>query len=44
MDHLNFMIAIHEALGVAIPESDYAQIASVADCVRYLAPRLEGRR
>ena len=40
MDFLNFVIALHEALKVDIPERDYAQLASIAGAVRYLAGEL----
>lgn len=40
MDFLNFASALHDALGVDIPESDYEQIASLQGCVDYLAARL----
>jgi acyl carrier protein len=39
-DHLNFLIGLHEALGVEIPEGDYGQLTTLADIVRYLAVRL----
>jgi len=39
-DALNFFIALHEELGVEIPESDYGQLNSIAEMVRYLAVRL----
>jgi acyl carrier protein len=39
MDFLHFATALHEALGVDVPESDYEQIASLQDCVDYLAAR-----
>ena len=42
MDLLNFATAIHDALGVDIPESDYERIASLRGCVDYLAARLAG--
>lgn len=38
MDFLNFMIAIDKRFGVAVPEADYAKLASLDDCVAYLAP------
>jgi acyl carrier protein len=41
MDILNWMIAIHEATGVDIPEADYARMATVNDCVAYLRERLK---
>jgi acyl carrier protein len=37
MDTLNFAIALHRDLGVEVPETDYAQLASVDKCVAYLA-------
>ena len=40
MDFLNFIIALHEALKVDIPERDYAQLASIHNAVRYLAGKI----
>ncbi len=40
MDFLNFVIALHDALHVDIPESDYAKIATLNDCVAYLEAHL----
>lgn len=40
MDRLNLAIALHERLGVDIPERDYRELASVDACVRYLEPRV----
>ncbi len=37
MDVLNIMIALHEALQVDIPETDYAKLASLNGAVAYLA-------
>lgn len=39
MDFLNFVIALHEELDLDIPESDYPQLASLDDCVRYLSAK-----
>jgi acyl carrier protein len=39
-DHLNFLIGLHEALGVDIPEGDYGHLTTLADIIRYLAARL----
>lgn len=36
MDTLNFAIAISRELGVDVPETDYAQLASLDQCVAYL--------
>jgi len=35
-DALNFFIRLHEELGVSIPESDYGQLNTLAEIVRYL--------
>jgi acyl carrier protein len=36
MDILRFATALHDALGVEIPEPAYAQLTSVRKCVDYL--------
>ncbi len=36
MDFLNFMIGLHEATGVDIPERDYPRLATLDACVEYL--------
>jgi len=38
-DALNFFIHLHEELGVSIPESDYGQLNTMAEIVRYLSER-----
>jgi acyl carrier protein len=39
MDFLNFIIAVHEATGIDVPEQDYPQLASLNGCIDYLAAR-----
>jgi acyl carrier protein len=39
MDFLNFVIALHERLGVDIPEADYPQLITLDGAVRYLETR-----
>jgi acyl carrier protein len=39
MDFLNFLIAIHEALGVDIPEADYPRLSTLQAILEYLAQR-----
>jgi len=39
MDFLNFLVAIEKRLQVAIPESDYEQLRTLDDLVRYLGAR-----
>jgi acyl carrier protein len=36
-DFLNFVIGLEEELGVKVPESDYAQLATLTDIVRYIS-------
>lgn len=36
MDFLNFVIALHEKLGVEIPEADYPQLFTLDGAVVYL--------
>jgi acyl carrier protein len=36
MDFLNVVIALHERLGIEIPEGDYPKLATLAGCVEYL--------
>ena len=41
MDLLNFLVALHAALGVEVPETDYPKLSTLDRCVDYLAARLE---
>ncbi|EXI76468.1 MAG TPA: acyl carrier protein [Candidatus Accumulibacter phosphatis] len=43
MDWLNVLAAIHERLGVNIPEADYSQLGTLDSIVAYLAARLSRR-
>jgi acyl carrier protein len=38
-DFLNFLIGLHEELGVEIPEADYGKLSTIADMTSYLAAR-----
>ena len=38
-DFLNFIIRLHEALGIDIPEKDYAELLTLNSAVEYLARR-----
>jgi acyl carrier protein len=40
MDWLNFLIGLHERLGVDIAESDYIRLISLNDIVEYVYARL----
>lgn len=36
MDFLHFLVALHERLGVDVPEAEVAQLATLAGAERYL--------
>jgi acyl carrier protein len=40
MDFLNFVIALHERLGVDIPEADYGQLATLESAAAYLSRKV----
>ena len=40
MDFLNFVVGLHETLGVDIPEQDYPRLTTLNRAVDYLASRL----
>jgi acyl carrier protein len=42
MDFLNFVIALHEATGVDIPEADYPRLSSLSGAVSYLREKTAG--
>lgn len=42
-DFLNVVIALHETLGVDIPEADYQKLATLNGAVEYLAARADAR-
>ena len=39
MDFLNYVTAIHERLGVNVPESDYGKVATLRGALAYLKSR-----
>jgi acyl carrier protein len=43
MDILNWVVAIHEATGIDIPEADYPRMATLDSSVAYLQPHLANR-
>lgn len=38
-DFLNFLIGLHEQLGVEIPEADYGQLTTIGQMIAYIAAR-----
>lgn len=41
MDFLNFVVAVHERLGVDIPEADYPHLATLDSAIAYLERKVE---
>ena len=39
LDFLNFVVGLHQATGVDVPERDYPQLATMEGCVAYLRAR-----
>jgi acyl carrier protein len=39
MDFLNFVLALHEKLGVEIPEADYPRLYTLDGAIAYLAAK-----
>ena len=37
MDFLNFVIALHDALHVEIPEADYSKLTTLNGCIEHLS-------
>ena len=44
MDFLNFLIGLHEQLGVDVAESDYERVATIAGLVEHVDRQLEAAR
>lgn len=40
IDFLNFIIAVHDRLGVDVPEADYAKLSTLDGAVAYLQSKL----
>lgn len=40
MDQLNFVMGLHQRLGVDVPESDYPRLSTLDGCVSYLTTAL----
>jgi acyl carrier protein len=40
MDFLNFVIALHASLNVAVPEADYPKLATLNGAIEYFASRV----
>ena len=43
MDFLNFVIAMHEATGVDIPEADYPDLETLEGCVVYFQKKRQAQ-
>jgi acyl carrier protein len=42
MDVLNFVVGLHAAVGVEVPEADYPKLATLDACLDYLEARRRG--
>lgn len=40
VDFMNFVVALHQDLGVDVPEADYSKLSSLDGCVAYLAGKM----
>ncbi|HKJ31346.1 MAG TPA: acyl carrier protein [Balneolales bacterium] len=40
VDFLNFLVGLHDELGVDIPESDYNQLQTISDITNYLTAKV----
>jgi acyl carrier protein len=43
VDFLNFVLGLHEELGIDVPEADYGKLRSLQGCIAYLSARLDGK-
>jgi acyl carrier protein len=41
MDFLNFVLAVHDRLGIEIPEADYPRLSTLDGAVAYVVERLD---
>jgi acyl carrier protein len=41
MDFLNFVLALHDRLGIDIPEADYPRLSTLDGAVAYLAAKID---
>lgn len=39
MDFLNLLVAVHERLGVEVPEADYTRVRTLGQLVEYVSAR-----
>ena len=44
MDFLRFVVALHDRLGVDVPEADYPRIRTLETCLAYVAGRVAPAR
>jgi acyl carrier protein len=40
MDFLNFVVGLHKAFAIDIPEADYRKLATLEGCVAYVAAKM----
>ena len=40
MDFLNFVVGLHKAFAIEIPEADYRKLATLEGCIAYVTARM----
>jgi acyl carrier protein len=40
VDFLNFLVGLHDELGIEIPESDYGRLSTLSDIINYLTSKV----
>ncbi len=43
MDFLDIVMELRKRYGVQVPEEEYGELATLASCADYLAPKMEGK-
>lgn len=43
MDFLDIVMELRKRHGIEVPESDYAQLASLESCAEYLTPKFQSK-
>jgi acyl carrier protein len=43
VDFFNFIVAVHAATGIDIPEAEFSKVATLDDCVAYLESKSGAR-
>lgn len=44
VDFLNFIVGLHNQLGIEIPDADISKLATINSCIAYLGARIRDRK